>query len=106
MEITLSYPLWYLLGVLLLSGGLAALLYVNNKKNKEVTKSVTGLLFTLRFLTLFTVLFLLLKPLIKHLSSRIEKPIIAIAIDNSESIKMAVDSVKLQEVLNNISALK
>lgn len=65
----------------------------------------------IRFLTIFTVCFLLLGPMFKWVSQRKEKPILAIAIDNSSSMLQASDSsfirnnlrkeiTKLSEALN------
>ena len=46
----------------------------------------------IRFLTLFIICFLLLGPMFKWVSQRKEKPILAIAIDNSASMLQASDS--------------
>lgn len=57
----------------------------------------------LRFLGIFLALCLLLEPLIKHVINRTEKPIIAVAMDNSQSVlARSHDSTELVQHLNRL----
>ncbi|MDG1175965.1 MAG: hypothetical protein P8N07_09230, partial [Flavobacteriales bacterium] len=62
----------------------------------------------LRFLSLFFLAFLLLEPLLEYSKKKVEKPIIVLAHDNSESMVFANDSVvvksQLEESYNSLKA--
>ena len=64
-----------------------------NKKEKAYHKKTFYLLFLIRGICLSLISFLLLSPFIRTDNKISEKPIIIIGADNSESIKLATDSV-------------
>ena len=68
----------------------ASLLYLFSKK---YSKSLTVLLFALRTIVVATVVMLFVNPYIKQKTYKIEKPIVILAQDNSESIVLTKDSV-------------
>ena len=55
----------------------------------------------IRFLVVFILCFLLLEPMIKWVTERKEKPILVLAIDNSESMKQSKDSSYLNNLFGN-----
>lgn len=60
----------------------------------------------LRFVSIFLICFLLLEPMFKWVTQRKEKPIISIAIDNSESMVQNADSAYVRKQLkDDITAL-
>lgn len=86
-----EYPLWFLIFCVLLAAGITALLYYKNKKY-NIPRKFELLLAILRFLSITIIAFLLLSPLVKTLIRNVEKPVIIIAQDNSESITINKDS--------------
>ncbi|MGD0712403.1 MAG: hypothetical protein ABR968_14605, partial [Bacteroidales bacterium] len=86
-----EYPLWFLVFCILLGAAVSALLYVRNSKY-NLTFVLKNLLAVIRFVAITLIAFLLLSPLVKTVSRNIEKPIIIIAQDNSESILINKDS--------------
>ncbi len=58
----------------------------------------------LRFLSVSIISFLLLNPLLKYVTSYIQKPILVLAIDNSESILQNADSALYRQKINAFSA--
>lgn len=93
---------WWLLLVLLISIAVGYFLYA--KKNVPWSKTQNALLLGLRSLAIFCILLLLLDPSIRKVVNTIQKPIIAFAIDNSESILGRGSDEG--EILNSISNLK
>lgn len=92
---------WWLLPIIILSGSLSWLLY--SKKNRPWSRKVNWLLASLRFLTISLTLSLLLNPVANLLTYEEERPIVALAIDNSESVLQNQDSSAL---LQGIMAIK
>ena len=91
--ITFNYPYWYIIFCILLGVGYAVLLYRKDKTFGEEFKFLPYLLGSLRFFSTTILALLLLEPLVQSEEKIIEKPIIVIAQDNSESIKLSKDSV-------------
>lgn len=91
-NLTISYPWWFLLLVPALGFGYAAILYVGNKKQK-FSLFWRIFLFALRFAVVSILAFLLLSPFIKSRKRNIEKPIIVVGIDNSQSVVLGKDSL-------------
>ena len=109
-ELILEYPVWYIFLCLLLGAGFSYLLYRKTELSEHVSKWIIGSLFGMRFFLLSFLAFLLLTPLLKSIVREVEKPIIIVAKDNSESIKLGIDSLELQvydsqaeNVLNELS---
>ncbi len=92
--------------MLIVAFGMSLLLYWKETKN-EYSKLQATLLGALRFISLFLLFFLLLHPLLLHKVKNIEKPLIIIAQDNSQSIILNPDSIFYkQQYLANIQNLK
>lgn len=92
MSIITEVPSWFIL--LCLTAGIiyAGALYLYDKFNKTYGARLAGLLATLRFLSVTLLAFFLMKPLIKSIQKTVEKPIILVAQDNSESLAIGKDS--------------
>lgn len=85
-------------------------LYFKNKR-EEFPKPINVLLFIFRFITVSMMAFFLLEPMLKTIKRNIERPIIIIAQDNSESIIIGKDSAYYkseytQQFKNLITSLK
>ncbi|MCY7410283.1 MAG: hypothetical protein LH473_08425 [Chitinophagales bacterium] len=91
MQLTLQYPFWYFL-LCILAGTLGAFaLYYRDKQFKDLGasfKKMIWLMAAIRFLLISFLAFLLLSPLIRSLTNRIEKPIVVVLQDNSQSVKV------------------
>lgn len=96
-SIITKYPLWFILFCVALGGIYALVLYIKNNKLKEFSVNLIRLIAALRFLTVTTLGFLLLSPFIKQLDRIVEKPIVIIALDNSESIALTKDSASVKK---------
>ncbi len=83
---------------LLLAGGYAFSLYFRDIKN-EFPRYLKILLALVRFVAVFLISFLLLSPFIRSISKEKEKPIIILAVDNSQSVLLNADS---SEYKNNL----
>lgn len=94
MEISFdhTYPALWIFLALLVSAGFSFLLYYHNKENASLTGFQKGILATLRFLSIFLILLFLLSPLIKREKKIKQLPILAVAIDNSLSVKPYAES--------------
>jgi hypothetical protein len=104
-----EYSIWF--GFLCFALALIGswLLYKNNPLGLDgpLAKYINWLLHVLRFGALFIVSFLLLGPLLKLLTTETQKPIIAIGIDNSQSLNIAHDSTQLnKQLLADVEAIK
>lgn len=89
---------------LLLLSAVAALVYVLYffRKNKDEFSRVQRLLLSaIKFLAVFLLSALLLSPIVETVKKRVERPILILAVDNSESMK--VDSTN-QEVVDQLLA--
>lgn len=80
----LEYSGWWILLIVVSAVFLSYLLY--SKKNIPWSNSQNWILASIRFLAILSVSILLLSPSIRQITNTIEKPIVALAIDNSESI--------------------
>jgi hypothetical protein len=106
MSFSVQFPFLWIIASLILSAGLSFLLYQNNPLKLE-KKGLQYILNGLRFLSLFIICFLLLGPLFKYLKQETLKPIIAIALDNSESVLNQKNNEQLNEiVLPELAKLK
>ncbi len=95
------YSFWWLLPIIIISIALAGILYYRNPK-EEFPKWVSFLLALFRS-TVFAVLgFLLLSPLVISWQTQIEKAKIILLTDNSKSMIMYGDSLKLSKENNDI----
>ncbi|MBQ5453793.1 MAG: hypothetical protein IIT56_12505 [Bacteroidales bacterium] len=85
---------------------LTGLSYYKNKKLAEFQPYKIYILSALRFSALFLSMILLLNIFIKTNNKRIEKPVLAIAVDNSESIVLRSGQESADKVLDEIFAAK
>ena len=88
-EILSKYSLWFILPLLLFSAFLAWYLYRKDEKITGLDGWQICLMATARFLSIFFIGFLLLSIAIRYVSIKIEEPLIIVAQDNSESVKLA-----------------
>ncbi|KAB2915406.1 MAG: hypothetical protein F9K23_11200 [Bacteroidetes bacterium] len=95
LQIQTTYPLWWIIPCLLGAAGAAWLLYTRNPFGDDEVKRRSPLyisLIAIRFLSVFLLCFLLLAPFIKSSTKKIQKPVIVLAQDNSQSITANKDS--------------
>lgn len=92
-EIITEKPLWFIIFCILLGVAYSIILYRNDSQFSEVNTIIKRLMTALRFLCVTILSFLLLTPLIKTITRSVEKPIIIIAQDASQSIVVGKDSV-------------
>ncbi len=110
MNIVTEYPFWFIIFCLFLGLLYSVILYYKNKKY-DLAKWYILLMAVLRFVSISLIAFLLLSPLLKTVFKYIEKPIIILAQDNSQSIVINKDSsfykneyiVKLKDLKSKLS---
>lgn len=107
MQLIFQYPIWFILFCLLLGTIYASLLYVKNNTftldSKHTKKIIFGLT-VLRFLSVSTIAFLLLSPFIKKKHVDKIQPILVLAHDNSESIKLNWSKEDSTQYINSINS--
>lgn len=91
MSFQVSYPYLYLFICCLLAAGSAWFLYRKNPLDIS-NNYILWLVHGLRFASIFIICFLLLGPLLNLVNRKVEKPIIMLAVDNSQSIVSNKDS--------------
>lgn len=83
---------WFII-VCLLSGIAVAWLTYSGAKNKATfSQRKTWLLATLRALSFFLIFYLLFAPLLRYISREVEKPVVVLLQDNSQSLVLNSDS--------------
>lgn len=87
-----SYAAGYIILSLLLAGGVSFFLYRKNSASSNFTQIQKIILIFLRFLTFSFVFILLFSPLIERTRSIKQAPVIAVALDNSQSVSAYSDS--------------
>ncbi len=109
-NLTTEYPFWLIVFCLILAFLYTFILYRNNEKFGDIAKYKTWIMSVLRFTAVFLISVLLLSPVIKYLNTNIEKPIIIIAQDNSESLllqdknnELSDYQVKLKQLTDKLS---
>lgn len=107
-QIHTLYPAWLIIVVILIATIYSFILYSKNSFNDKPFYSLPNiLLLVLRFFVVAAICFLLLSPFIKKNFERTEKPVVVIAIDNSESVLLNKDSISLKnkfsDNINNLS---
>ncbi len=103
INIITEYSLWFGLLCLLLGVGYALILYYR-ERHHEFKKRTIRVMFGLRTLSVTLIAFLLLSPLVKTTSRTIEKPIVIVAQDNSQSIVFSKDSANMRK--NYVAEMK
>ena len=79
--------------------------YLLYRKSSTWNKQQRILLSTIRFSVAFIILLLLLSPIIRQIENYFEKPIVVIAVDNSSSLAVVLDSVKLEDIKKSIDSI-
>lgn len=95
MSIRIEYPFWFILLCLLLGAAITFILYYRNRRD-ELPKWLGRLLAVLRFVSVSLISFLLLSPLVRSVHRTFEKPVVVVALDNSQSVRMGKDSIYYQ----------
>lgn len=98
MQLVLEQPFWYLIMCLALGVGLSGLLYYKRKKTNSNSVALI-VLAILRSLGITLLAILLLNPLIKYVESRLEKPVVFLMVDNSQSMMLGSDSAYVRSSL-------
>ncbi|MBI1222833.1 MAG: hypothetical protein GC180_09545 [Bacteroidetes bacterium] len=98
-DIFFHLPAWYLLLCTIFAAGGAWLLYRFPLFGEEDRLWVRRFLGAFRFAFLFILSALLLEPLIRHERTEIEKPVVALLVDDSESIRLQKDSADIKAKL-------
>jgi len=88
----------FLVIIFVVALALVYLIYLYKKDKDEFTNTQRYFLSTIRFVYLFLIAFLVLSPLIEIIKNRLEKPILILGIDNSESA--AVDPANKSLISN------
>lgn len=101
IEFSSIFSFWWLLPILILSIGFAALLYIRNKK-EEFPKWMIILLTFMRATVFFILGFLLISPLVISWKTEVEKAKIILLKDNSRSMILHGDSTINREFNNDI----
>ena len=101
MKLILDTPFWYILLCITLGAIVAFLLYRKDKNLTELSVLWTRIIAGLRFISVSIIAFLLLEPLLESTNENVEKPIIVIAQDNSESVLINSDSLNYQRNVNS-----
>ncbi len=85
-NLTFQYPIWYVLLCVLLGAAYAFTLYYRDHTFHEQSAILNRLLGALRFITVTLLSLLLLAPLLRSVITEVQKPIIVLAQDQSESV--------------------
>ena len=93
MNISLSFPGWYVFICVALGILYAFVFYRKDKLLEEIRRFWRWTLFGFRFLTVTFLALLLLEPIMESVSTKLEKPIVVLAHDNSESLLLGKDSL-------------
>ena len=100
LSIITEYPSWFIIFCVGAGIAYAILLYRRETTLGDISSFLKKLLFAFRFLIVTLLCFLLLGPMIRNITREIEKPIIIIAADNSQSVIASKDSVNQRKVIN------
>ncbi len=105
MSLITEYSLWWTILCILAGILYSVVLYYNDLKFKELEKYKLRTMSVLRGIFVSIICFFLLSPLLRTFHKIIEKPIILIAQDNSESIMFRKDSSFIKEYKKQIENL-
>lgn len=103
-SLSLAESWWWVLVSVLVGLCYAAILYYRNQKIEELFKPwVRNLLMVSRFLVASLLVLLLLGPVLKYLGFNEEKPIIALLIDDSNSLEGQITATEANGVIEDIT---
>ncbi|MDQ3046329.1 MAG: hypothetical protein M3R27_02195 [Bacteroidota bacterium] len=106
MNLIIDYPWWFVLFCVLAGALYSFVLYRKEKKFNEISVWIIRSMSAFRFLAITILCFLLLSPLIRTVNRNVEKPVIIVAQDNSESLIAGKDSAYYKkEYKEKLSAL-
>ncbi|MDP4266622.1 MAG: hypothetical protein Q8880_04235 [Bacteroidota bacterium] len=91
-QILFDYPAWFISFCLICGGIYSSILYYKDKSFLHTNIWYRRGMAMFRFIAISLIALLLMNPLVKTLENHIEKPIIIVAQDNSESIRLTKDS--------------
>ena len=91
-NIVTEYPLWFTIFCLMLGVVYAFFLYHKDRKS-DFSLWLRRVMVAFRFITVSIIAFLLLSPLFKTVFRYVEKPVVIVAQDNSQSIVTGKDSL-------------
>jgi hypothetical protein len=92
VSFSIAYSSWLLLLCPLIGAIYAIAFYYKDKRTEELHPALKWGLAAARFFLVSFLVFLFLAPLIRNFKNTVEKPIVIIAEDNSESIVTGKDS--------------
>jgi hypothetical protein len=92
MNLILEYPWWFIIFCIAAGFLYSFILYRKDKQLNEFSVWIVRLIALFRFTAITILSFLLLSPLLKTINREVEKPVIILAQDNSESILLSKDS--------------
>jgi hypothetical protein len=92
VKLVTEQPFWFIIFCLLAGLAYAFTQYYRERRFSEASSWLIGSMALLRFLAVSFISLLLLNPLLKTVFREVEKPVIVIAQDNSESIVIGKDS--------------
>ena len=97
-----THSAWYI-PLCLMGGALyAAALYT---RKAPWSARTNWLLAALRFVASSVLLYFLLDPFVRYVSNDAQKPIVAIALDNSQSVKLFNDSSRIRQLLSGLEQM-
>jgi hypothetical protein len=92
IKIVTELPSWFLIFCVLAGAAYAFFLYYRETRFSDTPVWISRCMAGLRFLAVTLICFLLLNPLLKTVVREVEKPVVVIAQDNSESVAIGKDS--------------
>lgn len=101
-QILTEYSPWFIILCLLVGVVYSVLLY---QKESPWSKQINYLLAVLRFTLVTLICLILLGPYVKQIKNYYEKPVVVIAVDNSQSIPLVTDSTVLNNTIQQITGL-
>ncbi len=99
-----EYPSWAIALCPLVGLGYSLLLYFRDKRLTDLSSFSVGLLGFFRFSVITILAFLILGPLVRYFKTEVEPPTVVLAIDNSNSMILGVDSAKTRAELKSAIA--
>ncbi|MBK7789891.1 MAG: hypothetical protein IPJ54_15210 [Saprospiraceae bacterium] len=105
-HISLPYPWWFILFCLLAGAAYAYVLYSKERKFEESGKWVKPSMAAFRAFSVFVICVLLLAPIIKSIKEEQKEPIIIVAKDVSQSIKLGVSNEQNNKLNNDLESLR
>lgn len=101
MNIITEYPFWFIIFCPAIAFAYSFLFYRNDKTFREVSVWWLRAMMGFRFAVVLVLVFFILSPFIRSFTNYIEKPLILVAQDNSESVLMCKDSIVYKTTYKN-----